>query len=224
MKYLKWDEKMITDFSAENVTEMYDRGYLFTRIGRGVMQRTRSVRIDLERFAPSSENRRILKKIENITLSLVRLPINEGGATTWPIGKVAKDFYDSKFGKGIMSAQKIKEMLTDGDKSNFNSLLEYSVANDAIGYAICYENKEIIHYSYPFYDLVKAPKDAGLGMMTIAIRHAQNSGKKYIYLGSLQRPNDTYKLQFEGLEWFDGRKWTNDIDEVKELLKSQTNE
>ena len=90
-------------------------------------------------------------------------------------------------------------------KSNFNTVLRYSelVAGEIVGHAICYMDKSIMHYSYPFYDL-KASKDMGLGMMTTAINFAQKQGLRYVYLGSLQRPGDTYKLQFEGLEWFDG--------------------
>jgi arginyl-tRNA--protein-N-Asp/Glu arginylyltransferase len=56
-------------------------------------------------------------------------------------------------------------------------------------------------------------------MMTKAIVWAQDQNKKYIYLGSAQRPGDTYKLQFEGLEWFDGQAWKNDMDELKSILK-----
>ena len=55
-------------------------------------------------------------------------------------------------------------------------------------------------------------------MMIRAINFAKESGMKYIYLGSLQRPSDTYKLQFAGLEWFDGKKWSQDIEEVKKIL------
>ena len=65
-----------------------------------------------------------------------------------------------------------------------------------------------------------APKDMGLAMMISAIQYAKDSGMKYIYLGSLQRPADTYKLQFEGLEWFDGKVWQTDIEEVKKILTS----
>jgi arginyl-tRNA--protein-N-Asp/Glu arginylyltransferase len=58
----------------------------------------------------------------------------------------------------------------------------------------------------------------GLGMMIRAIEYAKSAGAKYTYLGSLQRPSDTYKLQFEGLEWFDGEKWSTDEKEVREIL------
>ena len=216
MNYLHWDEKTITDFSEKSVSDMYSRGYVFTRKGKGVMQQTRSVRIDLNAFNASSENRRVLKKA---SLGLIPLKLPLPGYDI-SLGKSAKDFYEEKFGAGIMSAQKVKEMLTDSDKSNFNALLRYYHANskDVVGHAICYSNPDMLHYSYPFYDL-GASKDTGLGMMTLAIEFAQESKQSYIYLGSLQRPTDTYKLQFEGLEWFDGKAWQTDIEEVKRLLK-----
>jgi len=205
------------------IEKMYEKGYVFTRLGKGVMQQKRSVRINLALFELSSENRRILRKTSDLIMNPQALPLSDYNFT---IGKLAKDFYDSKFGQGTMSAQKVKEMLTDPTRGNFNTLLIYSVANQSgvnakpSGYAISYETSHILHYSYPFYDLTRAPKDTGLGMMLRAIELAQMQNKKYVYLGSLQRPADKYKLQFSGLEWFDGKKWQNDIDEVKKILAS----
>jgi arginyl-tRNA--protein-N-Asp/Glu arginylyltransferase len=216
MKYLHWDEQTITDFSDSSIAEMYDRGYVFTRIGKGVMHQTRSVRIDLSHFNLSSENRRILKKTEDLSLRPSLIPFVDYSFT---IGKLAKDFYETKFGPGVMSSQKIKEMLTDTQKSNFNSLFVYSNTTEAIGYTICHSSASLLHYSYPFYDLEKAPKDTGMGMMVRAIEYAKNAGMKYAYLGSLQRPSDTYKLQFEGMEWFDGSEWKKDLDEAKKVLQ-----
>ena len=215
MDYLHWDEKVITDFSDTAISDLYARGYVFTRIGKGAMQQTRSSRIDLSAFELSSENRRILKKISDLVLKENTIPY---AGYDFTIGKLGKDFYDTKFGSGIMSAQKIKEMLTDSTKSNFTTLLTYGVTGHVIGYVIAYKNKDIMHYSYPFYDLT-ASKDTGLGMMTQAIQHAKEQGLKYIYLGSLQRPSDTYKLQFKGLERFDGHSWKTDLEEVKNILK-----
>jgi arginyl-tRNA--protein-N-Asp/Glu arginylyltransferase len=219
MEYLHWKEEKVSDFSDAHITKMYEMGFVFTRIDRGVMHQTRSVRIDLKKFELSSENRRVLKKIspEIMAVETLSLPLVN---YDWKIGKLAKDFYDVKFGSGIMSAQKVKEMLTHGEKSNFNSLKLYSAKEGVVGYVICYENSSLVHYSYPFYLLNKVPKDMGLGMMTIAIEQAKKESKKYIYLGSLQRPTDTYKLQFEGLEWFDGKEWQTDIEAVKRILKS----
>lgn len=235
MEYLHWDQITVDekDFSDKAVAEHYNRGYVFTRLGRGIMQQTRSVRINLSEWKPSSENRRILKKVEDITLTTRSLPLAD---YHWSLGKLAKDFYEKKFGPGIFSAQKVKEMLTDAKTGNFNTLLSYEGdAKTQAGYAICYQSEEVtgvektggkntlLHYSYPFYDLTavdegNVTKDIGLGMMLLAITSAKELGLEYVYLGSLQRPTDTYKLQFKGLEWFDGTAWRTDIDKAKEVI------
>jgi arginyl-tRNA--protein-N-Asp/Glu arginylyltransferase len=218
--YLKFSEKTITDFSEKNINTLYNQGYVFTRVGRGLMNQTRSLRIDLSKFELTSENRRVLKKTEEIKLEIARLPYHD---YTWQIGKMAKDFYDTKFGDKTFSANKIKELLTDERKSNFNLLLTFNchpeLDSGSIGYTICNATNAILHYCYPFYDLEKSPKDTGLGMMIRAIVWAKENGKKYIYLGSASRPNDTYKLQFKGVEWFDENKWSEDLEKLKNILK-----
>jgi arginyl-tRNA--protein-N-Asp/Glu arginylyltransferase len=209
MEYLHWKEENIQDDSAESISRMYDNGFVFTRIAKGIMHQTRSVRIDLSKFELSSENRRILRKGEKIILEKLTIPYSR---YTWELGKLAKDFYETKAG-GAFSANKIKEIISTNQ--NFNCLLSFS----QLGYAICYENSHMIHYSYPFYDLEKASKDMGMIMMVKTIAEAQTLGMKYIYLGSLQRSTDVYKLQFSGIEWFDGQKWSTDIEQAKEILE-----
>jgi arginyl-tRNA--protein-N-Asp/Glu arginylyltransferase len=223
--YLKWNEQIIADFSDENINTMYDRGFVFTRPGRGVMQQTRSVRINLSKFELSSENKRILRKIEDLRLKIEDLPY---GNYSWEIGKMAKDFYDTKFGKNTLSANKVREIMTDENFKNFNKLLVYSVSttNDqpptTIGYCIIRETSHILHYSYPFYSLLithYSLPNTGMGMMLRAIEYAKQQNKKHIYLGSFQRPTDTYKLQFAGLEWFDGERWSEDLGELKKIIQ-----
>src|SRR3989344_5590070 len=200
--YLFWNKKTITDFSDSNIESLYNDGFVFTRLGKGVMHQTRSARIDLSKFELSSENRRILKKVEGLCLEKHPIPYLE---YSWEIGKIAKDFYTSR--DADFSANKIKELLTDDTESNFNILLAFEedtipspsspfqgeVAEGRRGYAICYQSPTLLHYSYPFYDL-SAPKDTGLGMMLKAILWAKENGKKYFYIGSLERPTDVYKL------------------------------
>ena len=226
---------------------MYDGGFVFTRIGKGVMNKTRSLRINLEKFGLSSENRRVLKKTEDLVLSSHTIPYPE---YNWTIHKMGKEFYEKKFGDGVFSAQKIKELITNKDKGNFNKLFVYALSlrgaasdaaiptealpnngiaslpkearNDNIAYCIALETKNILHYCYPFYHLqpttYNLQPNIGMGMMLKAIVWAKENGKQYIYLGSFQRPADVYKLQFSGLEWFDGKNWQSDLDELKKAL------
>ena len=242
MAYLSWNQKTIVDFSNENVNSLYNHGFVFTRVGKGKVNQTRSLRIDLSKFELSSENRRVLRKTENVTLEALPLPYVD---YTWHIGKLAKDFYDTKFGDRTFTANKIKELMTDPEKRNFNVVLVYWTSpptplleergalnpsplgggikgegSNVIGYAICYQNSKILHYCYPFYSLITTHyslSNTGLGMMLKALVLAKEQNKKYFYLGSFQRPTDTYKLQFTGLEWWDGQEWKKDLEELKNL-------
>lgn len=215
--YLKWKEFTTPDLSDTTLTTLYSEGFVLTRKGKGEMDQTRSLRIDVSQFVLSSENRRVLKKTEGLKLEVITLPYSD---YSWEIGKLGKDFYEDKFGTGTFSANKIKELLTDSNKSNFNTVLVYQYNNKPVGYTITYQNPEILHYSYPFYDRATEISNLGLGMMLRAILYAQETGKKYIYLGSAQRPTDIYKLQFAGLEWFDGKTWQTDLKALEKVLRS----
>lgn len=215
-KYLQWNQITISEQTDQAINDLYNEGYVFTRIDKGVMDQTRSLRIDLSRFIPSSENRRILKKTEELKISKTTLPLKD---YHWSIGKLGKDFYETKFGERTFSANKIKELLTETDKSNFNIAFLFEQQDiEKVGYCIALETNEIIHYCYPFYKLDSTISNLGLGMMLHAIQYAQATGKRYIHLGSAQRPTDTYKLQFAGLEWFDGQKWQTDLEKLKKVL------
>jgi arginyl-tRNA--protein-N-Asp/Glu arginylyltransferase len=225
-----------------SIAQHYEKGFVFTRLGDGVLQQTRSVRIALKNFSLSSENRRILRKTEGLSLAAQPLPLS---TYDWHIGKYAQDFYDRKFGHTnhtatvqahtthdhphtaphhIMSAVKVKEMLTS-TTSHWNTLLTFtSEAAQPEGWCIAYTQPSLLHYAYPFYTdpLNPAYRDRGLGMMIRAILWAQEQKYEYVYIGSLTRPHDIYKLQFAGLEWFDPlttKTWSNNIEEAKNILK-----
>ncbi|MFA6423977.1 MAG: hypothetical protein WCV83_01525 [Candidatus Magasanikbacteria bacterium] len=216
--YLNWNSKKTTNFSDSNLNSLYNEGYLFTRTGKGDLNQTRSLRIDLSKFQLCSENRRVLKHTENVLLEVANISYDN---YHWGIHKLGKDFYATKFGEKTFSAQKIKTLITEPDESNFNKLFIYRQKEDnlALGYVISLETNELLHYCYPFYDLNSKIKNLGLGMMTKAIVWAQENKKKYIYLGSATRKTDTYKLQFDGLEWFDGKKWNTDLVKLKKEIK-----
>ncbi len=228
MPYLKWDEKKITNFSDENINIMYNHGFVFTRVDKGVINQTRSIRICLSIFELSSENRRILRKTEGLKLFTSEIPYKK---YDWTIGKLGKDFYTKKFGNGVFSANKIKEMLTDDAKTNFNKLLIYGKSihvgkvgiknfsdSEMIGYCITCETNNLLHYCYPFYNLSIDVSNLGMSMMIRAILWAKNNKKEFVYLGSFQRQSDIYKLQFAGMEWFDGKNWQTNLKKLKEII------
>jgi len=199
--YSKLDSIVHTDVSNDSIEFLYAKGFVFTRIRKGSLDKVISCRVNLKEFTLTSENRRILKNNADLTLKLVTLPYE---SYSWKIGKMGLDFYSQKFGKGIMSANKIKEMFIDPSKSNMNAVFEYAFPNTdrPVGYCLAFRTPKIIHYSYPFYDQDQG-KNIGMAMMLKAIVYAKENNFEYIYLGSERK----YKLQFKGVETFDGQKW-----------------
>ena len=225
MNYFQTDEKNLETLNPSEVSALYNEGYVLTRKEKGNLIQTRSLRIRLSDFEISSENRRILNKNSDLDFKLESLPLP---TYDWQIHNLGKTFYTAKFGDKIMSASKIKEMFTDLDKSNMNAAFVYKYLNPteeslSIGYTLCYQNEEIMHYAYPFYNLdVPKEKNLGMAMMIKAINYAKELGKSYIYLGSVVERKSLYKLQFSGLEWFntDTKQWETDLVSLKTLVES----
>jgi len=217
--YLIWDKKVIQDFSGESVSSCFENGFVFTRETKGSMYKTRSLRIDLSQFDLTSENRRVLNKCQDLNIDIIPLPIDQT-KYDWRIHKLGKDFYENKLHlENTFSANKIKELITNKDESNFNFLFKYSIGSKDFGYAICFKNNSLLQYAYPFYDYVNFHNNYGMAMMLKVILFAKENGLKYIYLGSVSRPEDVYKLQFKGLMWFDQTNWqAGKIDELKQLI------
>ncbi|MCA9381235.1 hypothetical protein KC678_03135 [Candidatus Dojkabacteria bacterium] len=216
MSYFSTDTKKV-EFSEASITEAYNNGYVLTRLGKGEMNQTRSLRIDLESFELTSENRRILRKTEGIDFKVIGLPYP---SYSWEIHKLGKEYYERKFGEGVMSASKIKDMFNNTEDENMTDAITYNFQGKNIGYCLIYKNKQIMHYAYPFYDLDSEVSNLGMGMMIRAIEYAKHNGLKYIYLGSVVDPESKYKLQFNNLEWFDTDQssWSTDLDRLKNLI------
>ncbi len=219
--YLHWKTKTQPDTTPADLVTLYNEGFVATRVGKGEFHQTRSFRVHMNEFAASSENRRIMRKVEHINMNVSPLPYSD---YHWSIHKLAKDFYTSKFGEDVFSANKIKELMTDERASSFNTVLVYKdkMSGEVVGYCIALIVRDaagsFIHYSYPFYKEDPTNPSLGLGMMLLALTWAHEQKLDYAYLGSLQRPSDTYKLQFAGQEWFDGTTWQRDTAPLKEIL------
>ncbi len=222
MSYTNFGEKTVDPDDYASAVQSYDEGFVYTRTEKGHMERVRSLRIYLPDFELSSENRRILRKFED-GMKANPVPYEQ---YTWHIHKLGKDFYDTKFGDGVFSANKIKELFTTRH-TNFNEILTFapSDGNEPRGYCIAYvalTDVKIVHYAYPFYSLELINSSYGIYMMTKAIESFKAHGYTYVYLGSVHETASLYKLQFKGAEWWDeqSNSWNGDIETLKSRVRT----
>jgi arginyl-tRNA--protein-N-Asp/Glu arginylyltransferase len=176
----------------------------------------RQVRVNLAKFTPSSENRRILRKGEGIKVELI--PRAQFDYTS-----VRREFFkrysDAKFGKEVMSYERLDALFASPIISH---LLVFTDAQTGaeIGVATLYmEQSALAFYYYAFYDLAHANRSLGMFMMTSAAKLFAERGCAHLYLGSCYSENALYKTQFDGAEFFNGFRWSENLDELKYLIR-----
>lgn len=203
--YLKQEEGDLLD-------DIYNKGFLATRFSPKVFVLSRSLRIDMSKFKKTSENRRILRKTKYMDFEIHSL---DDFQYHYSIGKIGKDFY--KDHDNAIKTLGIKKLFKKGSP---NKVFEYKEDGDSMGYALSLVGQNMLHYAYPFYILDYMKKNAGMGMMLKAIIWAKDTNIDYVYLGTVYTENSLYKLQFEGLEFFDGFGWNKNIEMLKEKVKN----
>jgi len=205
---------------ADQVEKIYENGFLPIRSIKNVYYLARSLRVDLSKFKLSSENRRILRKTQNFESDLI--PLSKFNYTP-QIQKFCKEYMVSRFGKPSITAAGIRSIFKSGIY-NYVFVWRERLTQKEIGYAVCFVSPNIVQYAHSFYDLIYFHQSLGARMILGAVKWAKESGKKYIYLGTCYDKSALYKAEFEGVEFFDGFKWSNNQEELKYLIQRENQE
>ena len=195
--------------------EFFARGFLPSSKTLDRYYLCRSVRVELAKFSPSSENRRILRKGEGFSFRL--LPRTKFGLTEeW------KDFClryaASKFGAEVMNEARLNSLFDSAITSHVMIFADQTTGRDVGLVTLFLQEPELAQYYYAFYDLALADRNLGMFMMTSAVAHFSKAGWRYLYLGSCYSRNAFYKTQFSGAEFFNGARWATNLDELKHLI------
>ena len=200
----------------ETPADIFNAGFLPSSRQLDRFYLCRQVRVNLAKFKPSSENRRILRKGAGIEVKLV--PRDKFDYTP-ERRQFFKTYADIKFGKDVMTFERLDALF---DAPIISHLLVFTDAATAkeIGVATLYlEGKALAFYYYAFYDLNYYARNLGMFMMTSAAALFAEHGKKHLYLGTCYSDAALYKTQFAGAEFFNGFRWSDDLDELKFIIK-----
>lgn len=201
---------------GETPADLFAAGFLPSSRELDRFYLCRHIRVDLGKFDLSSENRRILRKGEGIAVQLVPRAEFEFTAAR---REFCKRYTDAKFGGAGMSYERLDSLFHAAITTHVLRFTEM-VTNVEVGLATLYlEGDRVAFYSYAFYDLTHANRSLGLFMMTSAVEWFAVRGCRHIYLGSCYAENALYKTQFAGFEFFNGFRWSENLAELKYLLK-----
>jgi len=203
---------------GETPADLFGAGFLPSSRELDRFYLCRHLRVPLTESVMSSENRRVLRKGADIAVRL--LPGDDFEFT--PVRRAfCQRYSEAKFGAAAMSAERLESLFAAPVTSHVLHFSDKADGRD-LGIATLYlEADRMAYYYYAFYDLAHANRSLGLFMMTEAVRLFAARGCRHLYLGTCYSEQALYKTQFAGIEFFNGVRWSADLQELKFLLHRQ---
>jgi hypothetical protein len=200
---------------------LFRRGFL---PGSAQMDRfylCRNLRVDLGRYRSTSENRRILRKGAEIGAELVARAdygYDEERRGAW------LKYAAARFGPEIMSERRLEGLMGGAVISHLLRFTDLANGRE-VGTVLMYVEEPLVaYYYYAFYDLEYFGRNLGMHMMTRAAEMFAGRGVAHLHLGTCYSERALYKTQFEGVEFFNGSGWSTNLEELKYLVRRQSNE
>jgi len=177
----------------------------------------RSLRVELDKFSPTSENRRVDRKIAEINPQ-IKLIKKADFVRDADFDSFCLDYTAQRF-DGKMSKERFDYIY---NWQYLNNIFEFKdVDNQRLGYVFAVISENIIHYWFSFYDLQYSRLGLGKWMMYKVIEWAKENGLQEVYLGTCYGEKAMYKMRdFKGLSYFDGNSWNPDMKKLKAKCKS----
>lgn len=176
----------------------------------------RQLRVPLAEWKPNSENRRVLRKGETLRCELV--PRAEFDYS--PTRRAAWLAYAAeKWGAGVMPPERLDRLLHGAVVTHLLHFTDAATGADAGTALMFLEAPRVAFYYYAFYRLSPETKHLGMAMMTRAVEHFARAGFAHLHLGTCYSETALYKAQFGPLEFFNGFRWSRNLDELKHLIR-----
>ena len=203
------------------LSELYNSSFLpytgDTNLKYPVFYKARSLRVALEKFSDSSENRRIARKFDDMNFRIEELGNEFQGDGEFK--NFAIDYAEKRFKGGQMDAERLDYVLS---RTYLTHVYRFLLNEKCVAYLLAVENKSIFHYWFCFFDLeIAAEMPLGKYLMWKGIHIAKDKGCSYVYLGTCYGNRSLYKARdFKGVEFHDGNFWSSDLNKLKLLCKT----
>jgi hypothetical protein len=206
---------------GETPADIFAQGFLPSSRDMDRFYLCRNVRVDLRRHAASSENRRILRKCEDIEARLVPRAEFDYSARRREFCQTYADF---KFGTGVMTVERLDALFNGRITSHVLVFTDQKTGREVGLVTLFIEGNRLAYYYNAFYDSGYHSRNLGMFMMTSAAAFFKERGCQYLHLGSCYSRNALYKTQFAGAQFFNGVRWSDDLEELKYLIQRDSAE
>ncbi|UBM57252.1 GNAT family N-acetyltransferase [Marinilongibacter aquaticus] len=210
---------------AEDLSPIYNQGFLpysgDLTLEKELFYMARSLRVDLERFVDSSENRRVSRLMEPLGVEMELINKNDFDLNDPDFRAFCENYVSERIGDGNMNAERLEYILASKVGTH---IFKFSNKEKTMGYILAAVGSDMLHYWFAFFD-IEYMKSHSLGkwMMWKTIVWAKENGLKNVYLGTAYKTAALYKIRdHKGLSFWDGQKWNQDVKLLKALCKVDT--
>lgn len=198
---------------GDTPSDMFERGFLPSARDLSRWYMARQIRVDLAGFAPSSENRRVLRKGEGLSCALVP-------ATEFVMTDAVRDtclrYAAERFGEGVMGRERLEGTFSSAMVSH---VLVCRDGDREVGWvSLLLDQERTAFYSYSFFEPEGRVRNLGMFLMTHCVDRFAHDGFRHIHLGTCYSEKALYKTQFPGVEFWDGTRWRSDLSALKRML------
>lgn len=198
---------------GETPSDMLERGFLPSARDLSRWYMARQIRVDLAGFAPNSENRRVLRKGEGLSCTLV--PVTEFVLTD-AVRDTCLRYAAERFGDGVMGRERLEGTFSSAMTSH---VLVCRDGEREIGWVtLLLDRDRTAFYSYSFFEPEGRVRNLGMFLMTHCVKRFADDGFRHIHLGTCYSEKALYKAQFPGVEFWDGTTWRSDLPALKRML------
>lgn len=203
---------------GDSLAAVYEQGFLPYSGTKGVLDTlymARSARVALPSFEPTSENRRVLKRFDEV---FTKSPIDaKDWAANPEVLTFCLSYFAGRHNASVMPEERLRCILSHDTKPHG---VRYEKDGKLAALTLLAEDPIMTHFWFSFYDLSLVEQSLGMWLMLDAARDAKASGKKHFYLGTVYGEKALYKANFPALSWWDGRTWQDDTATLK--LRART--
>jgi arginine-tRNA-protein transferase len=209
---------------AQNeLPDIYNKGFLpysaNLKIEKDIFYLARSLRVNLDQFTDTSENRRINRKIEPLEITIEVQKKDTFDIENPDFFAFCLDYAADRFSGNAMTEERLRYVL---GRETGSHILTFKSKGAIMGYVLAAIEGNMLHYWFAFFnqDYMKS-HSLGKWMMWRTLHWAKDNGLDHVYLGTCYGKHSLYKVRdHKGLAYFDGGKWNTDAKVLKELCKT----
>ncbi len=201
--------------------EIYDRGFLpysaDPAFDGELFYLARSLRLDVDRFVDSSENRRTQRKIADLNINM---SCQEKGiilTQDQAFLRFARAYASKRIGDQ-MSPARLDYIL---GLDTGTHIFAFRQNGEPVGYVLAAIEGTMLHYWFSFFDVaLMRSHSLGKWMMWKVMTWAKEEGLHQVYLGTCYGSKSLYKVRdHKGLSFFDGHRWNPNMGTLKMWCK-----